>query len=169
MIRSTRWSFHGCGVYCFVVIFFLLIGVRLHVETWSGFCTSTQPRTTLQHRLLSILLSVNTCWARQLCVNFVFLGRFCRKHFCLWTITSLCESAVLYHCAIKAFCTLRKIQLLFRKVQNAFVAKLVKHCALTACSLAIKGCKYFSDWDDWDWTNQCCKLLPRCCLLVKTG
>jgi hypothetical protein len=46
-----------------------------------------------------------------------------------------CESAVLNHFAIKAFCTLRnnnwiqllfrkvQIQLLFRKVQNAFIAK----------------------------------------------
>ncbi len=36
----------------------------------------------------------------------------------------LCESAVLYHCAIKAFCTSRNnnwIQLLFREVQNAFI------------------------------------------------
>jgi hypothetical protein len=69
-----------------------------------------------------------------------------------------CESAVLNHFAITAFCTLRNhnwIQLLFRKVQNAVIAKwlstalsqmdpvivpqsakccnskMVKHCALT--------------------------------------
>jgi hypothetical protein len=38
----------------------------------------------------------------------------------------ICESAVLNHFAIKAFCTFRNnnwIQLLFRKVQNAFIAK----------------------------------------------
>ena len=40
--------------------------------------------------------------------------------------TSSCESAVLNHLVIKAFCTSRNnnwIQLLFREVQNAFIAK----------------------------------------------
>ncbi len=84
---KTWWYLlkYGCGVYCFVVIFFLLIGVHLHVETWPGFCTSTLARTTLQHRLSSILLSGNTYRAWKFCVNFVFLGRFCRK-LSLWNI-----------------------------------------------------------------------------------
>jgi hypothetical protein len=33
----------------------------------------------------------------------------------------------------------RAIQLLFRKVQNAFVAKLVKHCALTKINSVTVG------------------------------
>ncbi len=59
-----------------------------------------------------------------------------RKHFRSGRkfVCSFCENTVLNHFAIKAFCTLRNnnwIQLLFRKVQNVFVVKLVKHCALT--------------------------------------
>ena len=47
--------------------------------------------------------------------------------------------------ATKAFCTLRNnnwIQLLFRKVQNAFVAKLVKHCALIKINSVTVGTEW---------------------------
>ncbi len=51
------------------------------------------------------------------------------------TVTSdICESAVLNHFAIKAFCTSRNnnwIQLLFCEVQKCFYCKMVKQCALT--------------------------------------
>ncbi len=51
--------------------------------------------------------------------------RYCNTSLNLFRVSG-CESAVLNHFAIKAFCTLRNnnwIQLLFRKVQNALIAK----------------------------------------------
>ena len=53
----------------------------------------------------------------------------------------ICESAVLNHFAIKAFCTLRNnnwIQLLFRKVQNALIAKWLS-TALSQMSILTVG------------------------------
>jgi hypothetical protein len=57
----------------------------------------------------------------------------------------MCESAVLNHFAIKAFCTFRNnnwIQILFRKVQNALIVKWSLWCNILSCRY-IKFVAYF--------------------------
>ncbi len=59
----------------------------------------------------------------------------------LETVSTDCESVVLNHFAMKAFCTLRNnnwIQLLFRKVQNALIAKWLS-TALSQMSILTVG------------------------------
>ena len=54
----------------------------------------------------------------------------------------ICESAVLEpfcYLSILQFAEQELVQLLFREVQNAFMAKLVKHCALTKINSVTVG------------------------------